>query len=202
MIGRIGMRGYLAVFSLVSIVLMAAMVWAYGSAPARSSLWLAGAPLRLVIAIAMLVPFWLAVMGVSVRNPAAVGGDAVLETSAVPHGVFTVTRHPLMVAIAIWAGLHLIANPDLPSLAFFGTLAVTAVTGTRLQDRRKESEIGTAWRRYMAQTSIMPMRAVIEGRTRLDLAGLDLWRTIAALVAWAIVLNLHGDLFGVPALTF
>ncbi|NND49395.1 MAG: NnrU family protein [Rhizobiales bacterium] len=197
---NIGEKAYLAVFSLVSIVLLVLMVRAYGNAAPGEPLWIAGAVLSVILALLMLAAFWLLVAANTERNPAAVGGGAVLEKSAVPHGVFTITRHPLMIAIALWAFLHLIANAELPSLVFFGSLIVTALGGSWAQDWRKEREIGVAWRRYRSHTSFMPFRAILEGRTRLDASDITWWRAALAVVLWLIFLVGHGPLFGVPAL--
>jgi len=200
LVSALGGRGYRAAFSLVSLVLLALMVHAYNNALPAPPLWVVGAPLRVVIALLMLVPFWLALAAGTEPNPAAIGGENVLEISAVPRGVFTLTRHPMMVAVALWAALHLIANTDLPSLIFFGSLIATALGGAWAQDRRKEREIGAAWRRYLVQTSLMPLRAIAEGRTRFDSADLTWWRLALALALWLAVLTFHGDIFAVPAL--
>ena len=197
---KIGEKAYLALFSLVSLALLVLMARAYGDTQAAAPLWVAGMALDVIIAFLMLIAFWLLVAANTERNPAAVGGGAVLEQSAVPHGVFTITRHPLMVGIALWAILHLIANPDLASLVLFGSLTITAIAGSLAQDLRKEREIGVAWRRYRSHTSFMPFLAVLEGRTRLDAGDVTWWRVALATALWLIFLAGHGAIFGVPAL--
>ena len=197
---RIGEKAYLALFSLVSLLLLVVMARAYGGAAPAVPLWATGLALDVIIAAMMLGAFWLLVAANTERNPAAVGGGAVLEQSAVPHGVFTITRHPLMVSIAVWAVLHLLANPDLPSLVLFGSLAITALAGSFAQDLRKEREIGVAWRRYRSHTSFMPFLAVAEGRTRLDVGDVTWWRAALAVALWLIFLAGHAAMFGAPAL--
>lgn len=200
LIRRIGTPGYLAGFSILSIGLLVVMALAYREAAPASPLWIAGPSLRIIIALFMLVAFWLAVAANSQRNPAAVGGGATLEESAAPRGVFTVTRHPLLVAIVLWGILHLIANADIPSLILFGSFIVTSIAGAAAQDRRKEQEIGAAWRRYVAQTSRMPFAAIVERRTRFDHSDITWWRVAITLALWLAFLIGHGDIFGVPVL--
>ncbi len=76
---NIGEKAYLAVFSFVSIVLLVLMVRAYGNAAPGEPPWIAGAVLSVILALLMLAAFWLLVAADTERNPAAVGGEAVLE---------------------------------------------------------------------------------------------------------------------------
>lgn len=75
-------------------------------------------------------------------------------------GLVRLTRYPLLLALALWAGTHLLANGDLAHAILFGTFAGFALLGMRLIDRRRQRQMGTAWDRLDAtrrQTLLLPM---------------------------------------------
>ncbi|MBK4214541.1 NnrU family protein [Paracoccus caeni] len=102
LIGRIGRRGYLAAFSLLSLVLLYWLIKATGRAP-FVPLWDAGMAGRWLVNLAM--P--LAILSVTL----AVGLPGLVS------------------AFAIWSAAHLIANGDLSHLLFFGGMLIFALTG-------------------------------------------------------------------------
>lgn len=200
LIQAVGEGVYLGAYSIVSLVFIALMVRGYGVVDPGIPLWALGDTERWIIAVLMVFPFLFAVLGLATPNPALTGAGKLLDASGTPKGVFTITRHPLMTGFAGWALLHLIANPDLPSLVFYGTFFVTAVWGVILQDRRKARELGAPWQGYQDKTSALPFTAIASGRVRLDLAGIGWWRPLLALVLWGGILHAHEALFGMPAI--
>ena len=122
-----------------------------------------------------------------------------LKREAPWRGVFAVTRHPVMWATGLWALLHLINRPEPASLVFFGVLALLAIGGTWLQDRRKARELGADWARFAERTSFVPFAALAAGRAKLSLRDLGWWQPAVAVVLWAAVLHFRTALFGVPA---
>ena len=199
LIGLIGQKGYLGLFSFSSMASVVVMAMGFGDAATQDTAWIASSGLRWTIAVLMIVPFWLAVAANTQRNAAALGGEKVLGSGHAARGVFTVTRHPLMVAIATWSALHLAANPDLPSLVLFGTFLGVALVGAMVQDRRKVRELGGAWQAYLAVTSFVPFGAILAGRTRFDTSDITWWRLLLAIGAWLMVLVGHGAVIGMPA---
>ncbi len=57
-------------------------------------------------------------------------------------GIVRLCRHQLL--LALWAASHAVPNGDLAHLILFGTIAIFAVLGTRLVDRRRQREMGGA----------------------------------------------------------
>ena len=116
-------------------------------------------------------------------------------------GVFALTRHPVMWAIGLWGILHLINRPAPASFVFFGSLSLLAIAGAWLQDLRKRRELGSDWQAFEAQTSFVPLAALITGRARPALGEIGWWRLAVAVALWAAMLQLHGSLIGVPAVS-
>lgn len=199
LVARLGERGFTGVYSVLQIVLLVWLVRAYATAP-LVPVWTPPAWTGWIVLLAMIPALLLMVGGFVQPNPTAVLQDADGAPDAVPGGIFTVTRHPVMWGFALWGLSHLTANGDAASILLFGSLALLALAGTLAIDAKKRARWGAAWGPFALCTSNLPLRAVAEGRTRLDLAGIG-WRTPAiAAAAYLALLALHPLIAGVSAL--
>lgn len=199
LVGRIGERPYLGLYSFVS----AAAFWWLGSAYAGASTtplwpthpWQAWVPL-LVVPVSLL----LLVAGFSTPNPTAVGQTAGLERPDVARGILRVTRNPFLWGVGLWALAHMVPNGDSAALVLFGTLAVLALAGSVLIDVKLARRLGPAWDRYAAATSNVPFAAILAGRQRFVWSEIGWVRLAAALVLYAAFLHAHKWVFGVSPL--
>jgi uncharacterized membrane protein len=162
-VGLIGERRYLGLFSLMSLVGIAWLSGAYRHA-AYFQLWGQSQMLRLVALIVMLVAFFFVVLAFTTPNPTAVGGEALLAENQPARGIQRITRHPFLWGVALWSLIHLLLNGDLASLVFFGSFLILAIGGPFLIDRKRKKALGDAWDRYAAVTSNVPFVAIIQGR--------------------------------------
>lgn len=111
LVARLGRRGYIAAFSVLSFALLVWLVRASGAAP-YVGLWDAGGWSRWLVNLAMPV--------------------------AILTGALAVGMSGLIAGFAIWAGAHLIANGDLAHVLLFGGMLVFALSGLiRLGPPRK-----------------------------------------------------------------
>ena len=177
----IGERGFLGVYSLVAVATLGWLVWAYRAAPMTPMLWPVGDALWAVATIVMLVASVL-MIGSLIGNPALPTGGAPASVPGEARGVFAITRHPMMWAFAFWAGAHALVYPTAGNFVLVGAVAVLALVGAALQDRKKKALQPEQWRAWEARTSYWPFAAIAAGRTRFggfrahDLAGgLVLW---------------------------
>jgi len=113
-----------------------------------------------------------------------------------PRGILRVTRHPILWGIALWAAVHLISRGDTASLIFFGGFLLLAVSGTVLQDRRKDRMIGVDWKRFAVTTSNFPFAAIMQGRNQLRFDEIGWGKVIAGLALYFVLAFLHPYLFG------
>jgi uncharacterized membrane protein len=193
---RTGERVYQAVFSLVSLVGLVWLGWAYaGAAPVE--LWEPSAWLRPIAAVLTLLAFLLVAIGVATPNPTAVGGEAALGEGVAPRGILRITRHPFLWGVAIWSATHVVVTGDLPSLIFFGVLLLLALAGPVSIDAKREQAFGDGWKRFAESSSSVPFLAIFQGRNRLELSEIGWWRVALALVLYAVFLGVHSRLFGV-----
>ncbi len=196
---QLGERGFLAVYSLTSLVIFAWFVAAYAGAP-TITLWPRQEWTALVPVVVMPFATILLVAGYTTRNPTAVGMERSARADDPAPGVLRITRHPVLWAIGLWATSHVIANGDLSSLLFFGALAVLALGGTVLIDRKKQLALGSNWPRLAEVTSNLPFAALVARRTGLRWRDIGLLRITAGLLLYAVLYLAHPIITGFPVM--
>jgi uncharacterized membrane protein len=180
LISRLGRRGYLAAYSVVSTAILVWLISAALRAP-YVALW--GRPdwSPWVPLLVMPIAFTLLVGGIITPNPLSVSFRA--GTPRHP-GVLRFTRHPVLWAGALWAGAHLVANGDVAAVMMFGLFAALALAGMPLMDMRSRKTLGEAeWRRLVAQ---IKSRRDGHGLARAIVLGLAAYGGFLALHPWLI----------------
>ena len=156
LVSRIGEKAFTGLYTLVALATFGWMIWAYPGARAESyPLWDAG---RWGFVAATLL-MWLGTvlfMGSLRRNPALPRPGKTIERIDEPHGVYSITRHPMMWGFALWAATHAIVNPTQASLILCATIAFLALVGSALQDAKKVKAMGLVWREWQGKTSFIP----------------------------------------------
>jgi len=184
LVNAIGEWPYRGAYSLVALVTLVWMGWAFANAP-RDPLWTG---IREVPYLVMPLAFVLIACGYG-RNPTMVGADKLLKSEDPARGIIRITRHPIMWGIMLWAASHILARGDLRSLIFFGGLLLVAALGTILMDARKRQNPDFA--RFAAVSSNVPFVAVAQGRNRIRWREIGWLRPAAGLAAFFLVLLFH-----------
>jgi len=184
LVNAMGEWPYRGLYSLVALVTLGWMVWAYSGAP-REPLW---NPAREIAFAAMPLAFILIACGYW-RNPTMVGADKLLKSEDPARGMIRITRHPIMWGIMLWAAAHILARGELKSLVFFGGLLIVAAVGTLAMDSRKRSN--PDWPRFAAVTSHVPFVAIAQGRNRIVWREIGWLRPAIGLAVFFAVLAFH-----------
>ena len=198
---RLGTQPFLAAYSLIMVAVLVWLLLAYAAAPHiiwwTPPLWLHWVPI-LVMPVALL----LAVCGLTTPSPTVVGGEKIAEAGSgdPAPGMLRVTRHPFLWGGALWAAAHLAANGDMANLILMAGILVLCLGGMWHIDQRREAALGGAWGPIALTTSTIPLRALLEGRAKMDWPGIGWWRPVLALALYVVVLALHEAMFGVSAL--
>ncbi|PCJ10535.1 MAG: NnrU family protein [Rhodobacteraceae bacterium] len=158
LVARLGLKGYFISYSVLSLLVLAWLIVAASRAPYIGIIpqWeiLRWAPI-VVMPLACLI----AVGGMMGQNPLSFGGLGAKEFDPDTPDMLAVSRHPLLVAMALWAGAHMLANGDLAHVILFGLFAGFAVMGMTLIDRRKQRQLGQdEWQRLAQNTSRLNLR--------------------------------------------
>jgi len=195
-IGFIGENGFRLFFSVFALGTLAWTIYAYTQAPYRE-IWAMTPALRLVPIVLMPFACILMVAGSSTRNVTAVGGEALAAEGVPTAGILTITRHPLMWGITLWALAHIAPNGDAAGLLMFGGFIVLGFGGMAHIDHRRQATLGAAWGPVALTTSVTPFVAAIQGRTSVDWKGIGLARPIAGLVLYVVFVFGHEWVIGV-----
>ncbi len=161
----LGEGAFLGLYSAVAAVTLGWLVIAYRAAPATVPLWTVGDALWGAVTVVMLVASIL-LMGSLVRNPALPSPGSANQVPAEARGVYAITRHPMMWAVALWAVCHIAVYPIAANIVIAVAVMVLGLVGAALQDRKKEALQPDTWRGWEAKTSYWPFAAITRGRAR------------------------------------
>lgn len=170
LIRTIGERAYLGVYSLMAVVTLVYLIAVYNHSSHVEFLWLPTPALQGIAFLIMPFAFIFLLGAFLTPNPTAIGQESAMKVAGA--GLIRITRHPLQWAIVFWAIAHIIANGDLASLLFFGTLGTLSLAGAFLIDVKKARSMGEDWTSFASTTSNVPFVAIFQSRNRL------VWREI------------------------
>lgn len=186
---RLGQGGFTLVYSALSLGVLAWLIGAAGRAP-FVPLW-SWAPWQGHVTLALMLPVCLILaLAIARPNPFSFGGAGNARFDPARPGLVRLTRHPLLLALALWGGAHLLPNGDLAHVLLFGSFAGFALLGGRIVDRRKRRDLGADWHRLREAVARAPLRP---GRPT---AG-TLLRLSVGVAIYAGLITLHPVLFGV-----
>lgn len=113
LVGRFGEPVYKIAFSIVALAGFALIVYGYGklyATPGKNpEIWAPPNAMRHAAMLLMLPAFVL------------------LVAAYIPSRIRTATRHPMLIAVKLWALAHLLVNGDLASIVLFGSFLAYAV---------------------------------------------------------------------------
>lgn len=187
---RLGDTGFLGLYSVVALAFFVPLVWIYFThRHAGAWLWVVpvGPILRVLLYLGITFGLILAVGSLVRPSPAAVvPGEARVE------GVYRITRHPLVLGLAIVWALHLIPNGSHADVAFFGGFLVFSLLAAWHQDRRKLHAGSPEFRAFYEQTGFFPFsrRDSLRG-----LREIPPWVVVAGIVVAFGIRWLHGSIW-------
>lgn len=160
---RMGYGPYMGLYGLISIIGFVLIIYGYGATRGAGVLYMP--------------PTWLAHVNLLLTIPALI----LLVASQIPAGhIKKVSKHPMLLAVKLWALGHLLANGELNSVILFGSFLAYGVFDRIMVKRRGDNGPGPD----VALNPVMDGVSVV--------VGLGAW---AAIAFW-----LHPILFGVNAI--
>ena len=189
---RLARKGFTLVYSALSLAVLAWLIGAAGRAP-FVPLW-DWAPWHAHVVLTVMLAVCL-ILGLSIGrpNPFSFGGTRNDRFDPARPGIILLTRHPLLTALALWAGAHVLPNGDLAHVILFGTFTAFALTGGPLIDRRRRRATGEAWQMQRDRMRATPIWRAFPAKETAVRVGLGL-------ALYAGLIALHPLLFGVSPL--
>lgn len=189
LVAAFGSAGFGLGYSLLStamlLILIRAAAWPESVYLWPTTLWAMEATKAGMAAVCI----WFAV-ALGHPNPFSFGGSRRKRFDPDRPGLVRLTRHPMLLGLATWAGLHLLPNGDLAHVLLFGALGGFALLGMRLIDRKRRRGMGPeVWSQTLRRTKAAPALA--------GLTLVDLGRAALGLVGYMALLHLHEYFAGV-----
>ncbi len=193
LVGTVGERGFLLVYSIIAFVTLGAMILAYRSVDPGLPLWSAPDwwwPVAAAIMLAALILLVASLFG----NPAFPRGDARQRPIGPAVGIFAITRHPMNWAFALWALVHLSLWGSPRNLIVASGILILAIGGSIGQDRKKRRLLGPPWLDWEARTSFIPFGALLTGRAKWSAASPGWIALLGGLALWLAITWLHAPM--------
>ncbi len=190
LVKHIGAVGFTITYSALSLLMLALLIWGARQAPIVP-LWSEAPWHRPVVWLGMFAASLILAVSVGRPNPFSFGcrNNDTFDPSY--PGIVGFLRHPLLFALALWAGLHVLANGDLAHVLLFGTLSFFALAGRRIVDLRKKRELGSEhWAQLWSKTR--KQRRVQQPSRNTIL------RIGAGVIAYLVLVALHPIVIGLP----
>jgi uncharacterized membrane protein len=187
----LGTAGFGLAYSALSVAILTWLIVAAERAPFLPVWnWM---PWQNHLVLAIMLPVCLIVaLSIGRPNPFSFGGARNAAFDPARPGIVRLARHPLLVALALWSGAHLVANGDLAHILLFGTFFVFALFGRRLVDRRKRREMGRSWDLLWERVLARPF-----GEELFRFSRETVLRATLGIAIYAILIVLHPIVIGV-----
>lgn len=196
LIGAVGRRMYFSAYGLLSLALLVWVIVAAGRAPFLE-LWPQMQWTRWVPNIAMPLATLLVTCGIGLPNPHTLGGGRGAGFDPARPGFAAISRHPLFLALALWAGAHLVPNGNLAHVILFGSFTLMALAAIPAFDAKARRALGPQAPAFFDRTAILSLRPLARAEWLRANARPMAMRAALGLILWVAALHLHALVIGV-----
>lgn len=194
LVALLGQTGFGVAYSALSLSMLALLIWSAGEAP-YVPLWSQMAWQRHATHLGMFAVCLILALSIARPNPFSFGGARNDRFDPAWPGLIRWTRHPILLALALWASVHVLPNGDLAHVILFAVLGCFALIGRALIDRRTKGRLGReTWIEIDRRRRNAPRVHAPTSWTELGL------RLLAGVSVYAALLWAHPFIIGLPAL--
>ena len=186
-----GRRGFTLGYSALSIAALSLVIIAANRAPIVQ-LWPWAPWQNHVTLLAMAVATTIAALAIARPNPLSFGGRNNHLFDPQAPGIVGWIRHPLLMALLLWALGHLVPNGNLAHVILFGVFGGFSILAMKLFDRRKKRMLGEAeWQGLTEKVAKAPFWSIPQSWVDLG------FRIAAGGLVFLLLLKLHPVALGV-----
>ncbi len=190
LIEALGRRAWFSIYGIVSLTVTVWVIWAAGRAP-YVELWPQLPWTRWVPNLVLPVAIALALCGLPART-VTLGGPRNSKLDPQSPGFAAITRHPLLWALALWAGAHLFPNGNLAHVILFGGFAAMGLAAMPAFDARARQTLSPDDAgAYFAATAMLSFAPLLTPRWWREEGRLLVPRLALAVGLWLVLLWLH-----------
>jgi uncharacterized membrane protein len=197
LIRRLGLAGFKALYSVVALATFIPLCHVFfKNKHAGPVLFVPDSGLKLATQVLMLMA--LIVLGQSLATPSPMTTVAEMTGTfrARARGIQRVTRHPQNFAFALFGFAHMLSNSFVGDWLFFGGFLVYGMLSALHQDRRTLSSGRKEVREFQAETSVVPLAAILVGKQRLALREYNGIALVISIMCFVVLRSFHSWLFG------
>lgn len=195
LVGKMGEGPFLGVYSLVALVTLLWMAYAFYMAPKGVPLWNGWSDVLWIVATILMLLASILFVGSHKGNPAAPSpGKPPASLGRAADGVFAITRHPMMWSFALWGIAHIMVMPTPANIILTGSIIILALGGCYGQDRKKEKLLGDAWSAWEARTSYFPFASQFSGKAPWSAALPSRRLILIGIILWLVATLAHGGI--------
>lgn len=190
-VALLGERAYFVTYSALTIAVITWVVFALIGAP-YIELWPMTVVSMWITAILMLPATVFLVFGLSTSNPFSIPIKPSAFDPARP-GFLAITRHPLLLGLAMWGLAHIPPNGAVATIMMFGFVAAFSFAGIRILDVRRKKAWGLQiWQTMAERTASWQWKP--------SALSLTDWRWVVVLAVYAGLIFAHPIVIGVGPL--
>ncbi|OUS16499.1 hypothetical protein A9Q97_02355 [Rhodospirillales bacterium 47_12_T64] len=186
MANRLGEGPYKGVFALLSLASFGAAIQGYVSIE-YIEYWEYWQPSRIAVLIQSFV-----IMPISL---------ILLTSSYVSRGTRRLTRHPMLVGVALACFGHVLVNGDLAAILFFGGLGGYCILAMLWNDIQARSSGEEQDRLFLLQTGYLPSLTRLKKTPQDTLPRLGVLGPAVGGMAYGLAITYHGQVIGVSPLS-
>lgn len=187
-VAKTGALGFTLAYSALSIAVLTWIIIAAGRAP-FVEIWSWAAWQNHVSLVGMFVAILIVALAFGQPNPLSFGGWDNETFDPENCGLIGWARHPLLVALMIWAGAHMVPNGNLAHIIVFGLFAGFSILGMVIIDKRTRRILGAETWQLLSNT-----------RRSLTLTRRGITRIVLGVIVYLAVLYSHEWVIGVTPL--
>ena len=196
-IARLGLMGFKALYSVVSLATFVPLVRVWWLSRASSAvLYEPGVVGFWVAHLLVLMGFFFMCQGYVTAHPQSSIAEITGHSGGLPRGVQRITRHPVNSGYLLISLGHLAANGGVIDVLFFVGFVPFCIVTAWHQDRRTAAMIPLAVREFQAQSSLLPFVAIARGRQKVVLKEFRLGAAWVSLAIFVALRMLHPVILG------